>query len=71
MATKKAAKKSPTKKKYSLAASKQVQTELHEMHEGKLKSGGSGKKVTNPQTGHRHCSLRSPQEGRQGPTQPQ
>ena len=34
-------------KKYGPAASKQVQTELHEMHEGKLKSG-SGKKVTNP-----------------------
>ena len=46
MATKKAAKK--TTHKYSSAASKQVETELHEMHEGKLKSGGSGKKVTNP-----------------------
>ncbi len=51
MATKKATKKSPAKKatkKYSPAASKQVQTELHEMHQGKLKSGGGGKKVTNP-----------------------
>jgi hypothetical protein len=52
MATKKATKKSPAKKaatkKYSPAASKQVATELHEMHQGKLKSGGSGKKVTNP-----------------------
>jgi hypothetical protein len=60
MATKKAAKKAvkktsakkaPSKKaarKYSPASGKQVQTELHEMHEGKLKSGGSGKKVTNP-----------------------
>ena len=45
------AKKSPGKtstRKYSRAASKQVATELHEMHEGKLKSGGSGKTVTNP-----------------------
>jgi hypothetical protein len=33
---------------YSSAASKQVATELHEMHAGKLKSGRSGKKVTNP-----------------------
>jgi len=60
MATKKAAKKAtkktvakkaPSKKaarKYSPASGKQVQTELHEMHEGKLKSGGSGKTVTNP-----------------------
>ncbi len=52
MATRKATKKSPAKKaakkKYSPAASKQVATELHEMHQGKLKSGGSGKKVTNP-----------------------
>ena len=48
---KKAAKKAPAKKttrKYSPSASQQVETELHEMHEGKLKSGGSGKKVTNP-----------------------
>ena len=61
MATKKAAKKSAVKKsaakkapakkstrKYSPASSKQVETEMHEMHQGKLKSGGSGKKVTNP-----------------------
>jgi hypothetical protein len=55
MATKKAAKKSSTKKaakkttrKYSPAAGKQVNTEMHEMHQGKLKSGRSGKKVTNP-----------------------
>jgi hypothetical protein len=49
-ATKKAAKKSPAKKatrKYA-AASKQIETEMREMKEGKLKSGGSGKKVTNP-----------------------
>ena len=50
-ATKKAAKKSPAKKstrKYSAAASKQIETEMREMKEGKLRSGGSGKKVTNP-----------------------
>ena len=38
------AKKSSTRK-YSPAASKNVETEMHEMHEGKLRSG-SGKKVT-------------------------
>jgi hypothetical protein len=43
MATKKA-----SAKKYSSGASKQVETEMHEMKEGKLKSGRSGKKVTNP-----------------------
>jgi hypothetical protein len=51
-ATKKAAKKSATKKssthKYSPSAGKQVETEMREMHQGKLKSGRSGKKVTNP-----------------------
>ena len=35
-------------RKYSPSAGKQVETEMHEMHEGKLKSGRSGKKVTNP-----------------------
>ncbi len=61
MVTKKAAKKSATKKtaskkssakksarKYSPGVGKQVKTEMHEMHQGKLKSGRSGKKVTNP-----------------------
>jgi hypothetical protein len=44
--TKKAATKST--RKYSPAASKQVETEMREFKEGKLKSGRSGKKVTNP-----------------------
>jgi hypothetical protein len=55
MATaKKAAKKASAKKasaktrKYSPAAGKQVETEMREMKAGKLKSGRSGKKVTNP-----------------------
>jgi hypothetical protein len=51
-----ATKKTPSKKssakksgrKYSSGVGKQVKTEMHEMHQGKLKSGGSGKKVTNP-----------------------
>ena len=55
-AAKKATKKSATKKapakkttrKYSPSAGKQVETEMREMKKGKLKSGRSGKKVTNP-----------------------
>ena len=34
--------------KYSKAAQKKVEETMKEMHEGKLKSGTSGKKVTNP-----------------------
>jgi len=33
--------------KYSKKAGKKVEKALHEMHEGKLKSGNSKKKVTN------------------------
>jgi Family of unknown function (DUF6496) len=46
--TKKAAKKNSSTRKYSPAAGKQVETEMREMKAGKLKSGRSGKKVTNP-----------------------
>ena len=35
-------------RKYSPSTGKQVETELHEMHQGTLKSGRSGKTVTNP-----------------------
>jgi Family of unknown function (DUF6496) len=49
-AKKSSAKKSSSKKssdrKYSKGAGKQVEREMHEMHQGKLKSGRSGKKVT-------------------------
>jgi hypothetical protein len=52
VAAKKSAKKSSAKKssgrKYGKAVGKQVERELHELHEGTLKSGRSGKKVTNP-----------------------
>ncbi|MDQ6843021.1 MAG: DUF6496 domain-containing protein [Bacteroidota bacterium] len=34
--------------KYSKESQKKVEKSMHEMHEGKLKSGRSGKKVTNP-----------------------
>ncbi len=50
-AKKSSTKKAPAKKsarKYSPSAGKQVETEMREMKQGKLKSGRSGKKVTNP-----------------------
>ena len=51
-AKKSSAKKSSSKKssgrKYGKAVGKQVEREMREMHEGKLKSGRSGAKVTNP-----------------------
>jgi hypothetical protein len=50
-AQKSSAKKSSAKKsgrKYSPGVGKQVKTEMHEMHQGKLTSGRGGKKVTNP-----------------------
>jgi len=43
MATKK-----KSTRKYGPVAGKSVEREMHAMHEGKLKSGRSGKKVTNP-----------------------
>ena len=50
MATRKAAKKSPSKKrstrKYGPKAAKSVEREMKAMKQGKLKSGRSGKKVT-------------------------
>ncbi len=53
MATKKATRKSPRKtakkkstRKYGPSAAEYVETEMHEMKRGKLKSGHSGKKVT-------------------------
>ncbi len=42
------ARKKSSKRKYSPKASKTVEREMHEFKRGKLKSGRSGKKVTNP-----------------------
>jgi hypothetical protein len=47
-ATKAPAKKSSSTRKYSPSASKNVEAEMREMKKGKLTSGRSGKKVTNP-----------------------
>ena len=43
-----AAAKKTSHRKYSPEAGKSVEREMKAMKEGKLKSGGSGKKVTNP-----------------------
>jgi len=48
MAVKQTGAKKSSARKYSPSASADVQREMHAMHEGKLKSGGSGKTVTNP-----------------------
>lgn len=47
MATKKASRKKPVRK-YSPSVGKDVEREMREFNEGKLKSGRSGKTVTNP-----------------------
>jgi hypothetical protein len=47
-ARKKTTAKKPARRKYSPTASATVQEEMHEFREGKLRSGRSGKKVTNP-----------------------
>lgn len=41
-----ATKKTSSSRKYSPEAGKSVEREMHAMKQGKLKSGGSGKKVT-------------------------
>ena len=45
---KSSAKKKSSGRKYGPRAGKYVEKEMREMKEGKLKSGGGGKKVTNP-----------------------
>ena len=44
--SKKSSAKKSSGRKYSKGAGKQVKREMHEMHQGKLKSGRGGKKVT-------------------------
>jgi hypothetical protein len=42
------AKKPASQKRYGDKASEKVERAMHEMKRGELRSGGSGKKVTNP-----------------------
>jgi len=46
MAARKKTRKKKSTRKYGPKAQKKVQRAMHEMKRGKLKSGGSGKKVT-------------------------
>jgi len=47
-ASEKSSSKKSSSRKYSPSAQKSVEREMHEFKRGKLKSGRSGKKVTNP-----------------------
>ncbi|MGA7243617.1 MAG: DUF6496 domain-containing protein [Terracidiphilus sp.] len=47
-AAKKSSPKKSSRSKYSPSAGKNVEKEMREMKQGKLKSGRSGEKVTNP-----------------------
>lgn len=51
--------------KYGKKAADKVGKAVHEMKEGKLKSGKSGKKVTSQKTSSRHRAERGPQGWRQ------
>jgi hypothetical protein len=48
MATAKKSSRAMKSRRYGPAAAKSVETEMREMKAGKLRSGRSGKKVTNP-----------------------
>jgi len=56
--------------KYSKAASEKVHTEMKEMKEGKLKSGRSGKKVTNPKQAIAIGLSEARKEGKKVPANP-
>ena len=68
-ATKKASKKSSTRK-YSPSVSKDVEREMHEMKEGKLKSGRSGKKVTSSKQAIAIALSEARKEGKKVPPNP-
>ena len=68
-ATKKAAKKSSTRK-YSASVGKDVEREMREMKEGKLKSGRSGKKVTSRKQAIAIALSEARKEGKKVPPNP-
>ena len=53
--------------KYSKGSQKKVEKAMHEMHEGKLKSGRSGKNVTNPRQAIAIGLSEAREEGKKGP----
>jgi len=66
MATKKSA-----ARKYSPAAGKSVETEMKAMKKGELKSGGSGKKVTDPKQAIAIGLSKARKEGKKVPPAPE
>ena len=68
-ATKKATKKSSTRK-YSPSVGKDVEREIREMKEGKLKSGRSGKKVTSRKQAIAIALSEARKEGKKVPPNP-
>ncbi len=76
MATKKASKKTSAKKtasarRYSPSAGKVVEREMQAMKQGTLKSGRSGKKVTNPKQAIAIGLSEARKDGRKLPPAPQ
>jgi hypothetical protein len=71
MATaKKTAAKKKSTRKYSPSASKNVETEMKEMKKGTLKSGKSGKKVTDPKQAIAIGLSKARKEGKKVPPPP-
>ncbi|MEO6803269.1 MAG: DUF6496 domain-containing protein [Granulicella sp.] len=70
-AKKSAAKKSASGRNYSPSASKNVETEMKEMKKGTLKSGRSGKKVTNPKQAIAIGLSEARKEGKKVPPAPE
>jgi hypothetical protein len=69
-ATKKTAAKKKSTRKYSPSASKNVETEMKEMKKGTLKSGKSGKKVTDPKQAIAIGLSKARKEGKKVPPPP-
>jgi hypothetical protein len=59
-----------TTRRYSPGASKDVEREMREFKEGKLKSGRSGKKVTNPKQAIAIGLSEARREGKRVPKKP-
>jgi hypothetical protein len=69
-AGKKSAKKSSSPRKYSPSAGKDVEREMKAMKQGKLKSGRSGKTVTNPKQAIAIGLSEARKEGKKVPPSP-
>jgi hypothetical protein len=65
-----ATKKSASARKYSPSVSEDVEREMKEFKEGKLKSGRSGKTVTNPKQAIAIALSEARKEGKKVPAAP-